>query len=197
MVLPYGLSVEEGVTVLMPLVQFVAGMVIYAVLIYHFYRFLAKKDVLDLDFSRYRESKHPTIKFIMRVIIYIFENILLVPIFTFIWFAFLTVIISFLAREQAAQTIILFSMALVAAIRIAAYYDENLSVDLAKVLPFTLLALFITEASALSLDGFVTTIMSIITNWKPLAYYFIFAVMLEMLLNFGYEIFTPPHKKQN
>jgi len=190
MVLPFGLTIEEAITVLKPLLQFVVGMVVYSVLIYHFYKFLARKDVITLDLSRYKESRHAFIKILFRTFIYIFENILFVPIFTFLWFAVLTLIISFMAKEQAAQTIILFSMALVATVRITAYYKEDLSADLAKVLPFTLLALFITEASSFSYTGFIDTILSIISNWKPLAYYFVFAVVLEIVLNVGYELFS-------
>jgi hypothetical protein len=195
MALPYGLSIEEAITVLKPLLQFVVGMVIYSVLIYHFYKFLAKKDVITLDLSRYKESKHAFIKILLRTLVYIFENILFVPLFTFLWFAVLTVIISFMAREQAAQTIILVSMALVATVRITAYYKEELSVDLAKVLPFTLLAVFITEASTFSYSGFLETMISVLANWKIWVYYFAFAAILEMVLNFGYEIFHPPQSR--
>jgi len=194
MALPFGLTLAEAITVLKPLVIFVVGMVIYSILIYHFYRFLARRDPIALDLTRFRESQHSALSRIFRVFIYLLENILFVPIFTFLWFAFLTIIIAFMAKEQAAQNIILVSMGFVAAVRITAYHNEDLSLDLAKVLPFMLLVLFVTDLPSYTYAGFIETLGSILSNWRILVYYLAFAVVLEIVLNIVYQILSPPHK---
>jgi hypothetical protein len=196
MELPYGLSIEEAIIVIQPLLLFVIGMAVYSVFIYHFYRFLAKKDVITLDLRRHTESRHALIKFIFKILIYIFENILFVPLFTFFWFGVLTILIAFLAKEQAVQNIILASMALVGAVRITAYYKEDLSSDLAKTLPLALLAIYLTEASSFSYQTFLGTLQAILDQWKLLIYYLTFAVILEILLNLGYELFSNTHPKE-
>lgn len=189
MLLQLGINLTDAITILKPLSFLVIGIVLYSIIIFNLYKFLAKRDVIDLNLTKHKESRFGFVKIFFGFFIYLFENILLAPIFTFIWFAFLMLLIIFLAKEGSVDTILMLSMALVAAIRVTAYYNENLSTDLAKTLPFVLLAVFITESSTLSISSFLETIKAVPAHLNILIYYFIFAVLLELVLDFSYRIF--------
>ena len=73
-------------------------------------------------------------------------------------------------------------MALVASIRVTAYYNEALSTDLAKMFPFALLAIFLVDMSFFSYQGSLTTIKQFPLMWKQLIYYLGFTIVLEFLL---------------
>ena len=65
----------------------------------------------------------------------------------FFWFKVIAVMPTFLARDQTFPDILLVSMAMVGAIRVSAYVTEDLSRDLAKILPFAVLGIFIINVS--------------------------------------------------
>lgn len=175
-------SVEEAIAVLLPLVLFVAGTVIYAVFIFTFYRFIAKRDIIKLDISGSSFGK-----FIKRVF-YLFEYVLLFPLISFASFMVLSVLLAFLAKGQTVDSIILASVALVSAVRVTAYYSEDLSKDLAKMLPFALLGIFLVDVSYFSLDTSISLLTKIPAAWHTLVYYLGFAIVLEFVLRIGHGI---------
>ena len=137
----------QAYLILKPLVIFVLGMVVYSIFIFKFYRFIAKKDVFELNLKQYNKSSHPIIRKTFGIFFYLVEYILLFPLFAFFWFAILTGLLSFLSKNSSIQEILLVSVAVVAVVRATAYYKEDLSKDLAKMLPFALLGIFLVDVS--------------------------------------------------
>ncbi len=175
----------------LPLMLFVAGIFIYAFFVYKFYRFLAKKEIFKLDLHKYGESVFGSIGRFFSVIIYMIKYLIIFPLFIFFWFGILSLILAVLSRNHAVSQILLLSMALVAAIRIAAYYNEDLSKDLAKMMPFALLGVFLVDMSFFSLQTTVETIKQFPLMWKQMAYYLYFTIALELFLRVVHFILTP------
>jgi hypothetical protein len=186
--LPFQLDPVEAYAILKPLALFVAGVVVYAVFIFNFYRFIAKKNLLSLDLRQYNAVEHAFLKKAFHVFLYTLEYIIVIPIFTFFWFVVLAAMLTFLAKEQAIQNILLASITVVSAVRVTAYYNEDLSRDLAKMLPFALLGIFIVDTSYFSYANSIETLKSFPSQWKMLAYYFGFAVVLEFTMRMLYAI---------
>jgi len=184
------LSLDEALVLFKPLVIFIAGMAVYAFFIFKFYKFLAKRDIFSLTFSYYDDSSLAWLKNFMKAIFYVVKYILIFPVIIFIWFAFLSLLLMYLSKAQDIQAVLLSSMALVAVVRIAAYYSEELSKDLAKMLPFALLGIFIIDASFFSLEQSSKLIFQIPTVWKTILYYLLFAIALEFVLRILYGIYT-------
>ena len=65
----------------------------------------------------------------------------------------MTVLLATMTRGQGLDGILLVSMAVVGSIRVASYYNEALSTDLAKILPFALLGILLIDSSIVSLSG--------------------------------------------
>jgi hypothetical protein len=172
----FGFTMGEAAVLWRPLIIFVIGVAIYSIFVYKFYRFLAKRKIMKLKLSEY--EMHPTLKKLVHGL----EVIFLFPFIAFFWFFVMSLLITLISTEQNIETILYISVAFVSAVRIAAYYNEDLAKDLAKLVPFALLAIFIIDASFLSWDGTLALIGQLFTMWKTLAYYLVFVILLELVL---------------
>ncbi len=117
-----------------------------------------------------------------------FKHIFFLPILIFFWFVVLSVILAFLSKEQGAQIVLLLSIALIATIRVMAYYNEDLSKDLAKMLPFALLGIFLVDISFFSIDSSIASLSQIPALWNIMIYYLIFLIILEFVLRLLFGI---------
>ncbi len=179
---PNELSMAEAMTVLRPLLFFVFGMSIYAIFIFNFYRFVGRKDLFDFDLSRYQQSKHPALRMTFHFVTYVGKYLILFPVIAFAWFAILTTLLAFLARGQTINDILLISMAVLSAIRVTAYYNEDLSRDLSKILPFAMLGVFLIDISYFSLSTSVDALLGAVFSWKTIVYYLGFMIGLEFVM---------------
>jgi hypothetical protein len=181
---------SEAITLMKPLAVFVLMMVIYSVFVFKFYRFIARRDIFSLDLRDYNKTGNQLFHNSLNVILYFIQYLLLFPIFTFFWLAVLAFLLSFLAREQTIQNVLLVSVSVVASVRIAAYYNEDLSHDLAKMLPFALLGVFLLNISFFSWADVMTVFGQLQGLLKLIVYYLIFVISLEFVLRVMYFIKT-------
>ena len=181
----YGLSFPDAYNTLLPSVKFVIGMVLYAVLIFKLYRFIAKKDIFSLKLERQIEDEQVKKHSAKGLVFYLFKYILLFPVVAFIGFLFLSALLIFLAKNQDVSNILFISMATVSAIRITAYYNEDLSRDLAKMLPLALLGVFLVDTTYFSISTSTEKIMQFQEMWKIVIYYLLFIITLEFTLRIG------------
>ena len=56
------LNLADAVNLLQPAAMFAVGVAIYAVMIFNLYRFMSRRDIFNLDFSKYEESGHPALR---------------------------------------------------------------------------------------------------------------------------------------
>ena len=167
-------TVSEAQSVLWPVLMFILGVVAYSIFIFKFYRFIARKDIFKLNLKKYNQGNFGIIKKIFGLILYVVEYILLFPLFTVFWFITLTIFMTFLGKEQTIQNILLVSIVLVSAVRITAYYNEDLSRDLAKMLPFALLGVFMIDITYFSFNSSLSALLRLPALWKIIIYYLMF-----------------------
>jgi len=179
-------SLSEAYDVLKPLAGFVFGIAVYAIFIFKFYRFLATRDIIKLDLSRYTKK---VVKF-PKVALYLVENLLLFPIIVCFWYAVLVALLSVLAKDQTPESVLLVSIALVGAVRATSYYSEDLSKDLAKMLPFALLGIYLVDQSFVELSVSSEVLREMPDQWNLIAYYLMFTVALEFVLRIAHGIVT-------
>ena len=58
--------------------------------------------------------------------LHVVKYLVLFPVFAFFWFAVLTVILAFLSKEQTFSETLLIALVTVSAIRVTAYFKEDL-----------------------------------------------------------------------
>ena len=181
-VFPNGLNLEAGLELVLPVTFYVLGIVVYAVFIFRFYRFIASRDMFALDFSRHEQSRFLWVRRILHVVMYILKYLIVFPAFAFFWFAVLTFILALLSKERPVSEILVIALATVGVIRVAAYYNEELSRDVAKILPFAVLGLFLIDASFFEVSKSLNVLKSVDDYRESILYYMLFIVALEFTM---------------
>ena len=174
-------ALREAFLVLLPNVL---GIVIYLIFIFEFYRFVARRDVFQLRLRRYAHGPIgrgiAALENALRVLFYLFEYVVLYPVLIILWYLAFVSFLSFLAFGLGTETLLLIAMAVVASIRITAYYSEDLSRDLAKMLPLALLGVVILQgAEAISVQESVALVVEIPTYWRRILTYLLLLIPLE------------------
>jgi hypothetical protein len=182
------LSPLDAYAILKDLVVLIIGIAIYAIIVYNLYRFVAKRDVFDLNLRQYSRSEHPTIAKFFATILYIIEYLMFFPLFLMVWFIIFSAIFISMSTQDIG-TILTISMALVASVRIASYYKQNLARDIAKLVPFALLAVFLIDGG-ISFDwtNSAELLIQIPSLLSTLIYYFAFVFALELILRIVHSI---------
>ena len=183
------LILADAPGVLLPVAIYVVAMAVYAIIIFKFYRFIAGRDIFSLDLSRNDTSSVPVLRDLFSLIGYVIKFILLFPAFAFLWFAALTVMLAFLSDDRQLSTILILALATVSAIRVCAYYDEDLSRDLAKILPFAVLAIILIDTASLDIQESVDVLRQINDQWETVFYYWVFLIALEIVLRLIYGMY--------
>ena len=180
--LPSGLNVYDAIDLLRPVVVYIIGMAVYAVFVFNFYRFVATRDMFQIDLSKYEESRFRWVRAFLQVVMYVVKYLIVFPVFAFFWFAILTLILAFLSKEQSFTEVLLMALATVSAIRVTSYYNEALSTDLAKILPFAVLGIFVVDTSFFSISDSLDTLLEAEDYLENILYYLAFLILLEFAL---------------
>jgi hypothetical protein len=175
-------SLPENLRILPPLFFIAVIIALYSLFIWFFYRLLARRDVLKLNLAQYNTQKHSGWVKFFATLLYIVEFIIIAPIAVFFWFAVLSICLIILAKEIEVGTVILICAALISAIRITAYFKEDLSKDLAKMVPFTLLGVTILTPSFIDVQTSISRVTQVPLFFSHALYYFLFIVCLETVL---------------
>lgn len=173
---------QDFIAMLAPLAYYIIGITLYAVFIFKFYKFLARRDMLRLSLPRYRHGFTGFIDEVVRIILHWIEVIVVIPVLVFFWFIVLTGFLLIIGKSQTPGTILIAGASLVAAVRITSYYSEDLSNDLAKMIPLGLLGVFLVDISYFTPRIALDTFSEILSLWHILIAYFAFIVSIEFIM---------------
>jgi hypothetical protein len=183
-----------NVGIFLNLMILVLLVVVYSVLIWKFYRFISKKSPLGLDLAKYSTAEHSFLSRLFAGFLYFTEYILILPFLVFIIFSVFTLLLIILVQNQNVTQVLVISAVIIAAIRMTAYYKENISQELAKMLPFTLLAVSVLNPNTLTqldyIERILIQIMQIPSFISQIAIYLLFIIILEIILRFFDFIFS-------
>jgi hypothetical protein len=100
----------------------------------------------------------------------------------FLWFGGFSILLFLLSKTQPIEQILLISITIVSAIRICSYFTEELSRDLAKLLPLSLLAIAIVEPNFFSTTLFFERISELPNFIAEIIRFVFFTILLEWAL---------------
>jgi len=166
----------------MVLAFYILIITIYAIFIWKFYKFLARRDILNLNLSQYNRTEHPFWNKFLASALFLVEYVILLPVIVFFWFSILAVFLLLLSKSQGVAQILVISAAIVAATRMTAYYSEDLSKDLAKLFPFTVLAIFLLEPDFFSIEKMIMRFSEVPSLLGNIFVYLIFILVLEVIM---------------
>ena len=174
------------------LIGFSIGMVIYGIFVYHFYRFLSKRDMFCINIEKISKGRFTSsgkkTSGAPRVATFIITNFFVFPFVIFLWFLGYSSFMFLLVQHMETATIFLVSSSLIIAIRISAYYREDLSRDIAKLLPFALLAIFLFNPQFYSLVDVLKRLSEIPSFIIQIAAFMIVVMLVEIVLSTIYLI---------
>ena len=157
-------------SIISPLFYLIILIALYSIIIWHFYRFIAKRDCFNIKTIHHKKF--------FSILKYFF----IYPIVALLFFIGFSLMILFITRDIEFVSILSTSFAIVIAIRLTAYYSEDLSKDVAKMLPFALLGLFLADPSFFSLEEITTKINSLPEFLILCVQFIILIVIVEWIL---------------
>lgn len=181
-------SVPEQYRLISSLLVYTIFIVIYSIFIWKFYRFMAERDIIKLNLKQYTSSDHPELEKFYEVLLSLLEYAVILPFLVLFWFAVFSIFFLFLSESQSAEQILLITAAIIASTRIAAYVSENLSRDIAKIFPFTVLVLFLLDPNFFNLDVFFDKIIQIPSLFSNILIFIIFIFAVELTLRAFYSL---------
>ncbi|MBU3956038.1 hypothetical protein KJ633_06205 [bacterium] len=179
-------AITSGV-MLLALILSIAG---YSIFIWYFYRFIARRDIIKLDLSKYNKRKFGLLLKLFGFFFYVIEFIIVIPLLVIFWFATFSVLLLFLAKEQAISNILLVAVSVVGAIRVTSYFNEDLSKDLAKMIPFTLLGIAIIAPGFFDFSSTLQKIAEIPSLLNNILIYGVFIIIIEAVFRLMRSVYS-------
>ena len=176
---------------------FIFAVVIYCIFIWQFHRFISRRDLLELNLDQYNQIEHEGLNKAFATLLFVLEYMVILPIVVFFWFFVIAIMILVLAKEQAVGNILLISACVVGAIRITAYYDEDLSREFAKVFPFTLLIIALTTPEFFELNQIIGKLSSISGLFTNVINYLFVIMFIEFFLRVLYLVIPAKEEKDS
>lgn len=164
-------------------------LVLYSVLIWKFYRFIAKKNLIQLNLQQYNYSENPLRSRTIGIILYTLEYIIILPFLVIFWYIAFVVFMFLVTQGVGVDTTLIISAAIIIAIRMTAYYKEDLSKDLAKMLPFTILGIALEKGGITNFQKILSKIYQIPDFFKLIIVYIIVIFIIEVILRIIENIF--------
>jgi len=169
--------------------------VIYSVFVWKLHEFIGTKNIFRFDLNQYNTSKNPVLSKIIASGFYLLEYILIVPFIIFFWFIIFSFFLMLLMEESfGINTILIVSAIVIASIRMSSYipkYGEKLARELAKLFPFTFLAIAVLEPNIFAnlIERFGTRVSELSLFFSGAINYFLFIIILEVVLRFFEFVF--------
>ena len=159
---------------------------LYVLFVWKLYRFIATRDFLGQLLNKYNQSESA---FIIKLV-YFLQYIIISPFLIFIWFGVFTLFLTLLTESVGVEELLIIATIIVSVIRMTSYYNEELARDIAKMLPFTLLAIAITNPNFLKIERMLTQLGGIPELFSNVIIYLLFIFILEATLRFFGFIFS-------
>jgi len=164
------------------LIAYVILIVFYSIFVWKLYKFIAKKNIIDLNLNKYNKAKHPILIKFLALMLFLLEYIIIIPILIFFWFSAFAVFLLLLSKNTPINQILVVSAAIVGAIRMTSYYSNDLSKDLAKIFPFTVLVVSLLDPQFLANSNLIYRVLEIPALMKNIILYIIFIAGIEFIM---------------
>ncbi|MEA3199924.1 MAG: hypothetical protein QOE90_1352 [Thermoplasmata archaeon] len=150
------------------LLIYAVGIALYTALVFAFYQNISRVEAFVAD-ARPRWVRA-------------FETALLFPLMSMLYFGVLAASLFLLAKSQSTYQILELSMAVVLSVRVTAFLSEEMSADLAKLLPLGLLGVLLVDPGALTLGAAWLRMKEATVLVPALARFFVLFIVAEALM---------------
>lgn len=151
---------------------------------YFYHKQLSKKNLFEIPKI---DSDKKFINFLNRFI-YFFKYIIIFPVYSFVWFLIFSFLLVLIAKARPIEEIMFFGIIIVSVTRISAYVSPKLAEDMAKLLPWALIIVFLTDPQAITIESVQTSFYNSVQEIPKVAKYLIFIAFVEWTLRLGHWI---------
>ena len=137
-----------------PTLMAIIAIAAYSGFVFMFYRLLARRDILNLDLTKYDQSMGGKIRAFFKTGAWLIQYALAIPILIAFWTVVMAVILTLLADGNDHARNALIATSVVGSVRILSYWTEDLSRDVAKMLPFAVLGVFLVGSTSVEFNEF-------------------------------------------
>jgi|SRR3989338_1362550 len=162
---------------------FMSIIVLYSIFVWKVYRAISRKDIISLNLAQYNSIEHPVSNKILGGVLYFIEYILILPFLVLFWYVLFALVLLFFS-DNSLEQILLLSVAVVGSIRLLAYYNTEISAEIAKLLPLTILGITILSPKFFEIGRFADSFGQIPNLLLSVGYALLFVVGLEIVLRF-------------
>lgn len=165
---------------------YVIGLAIYVIVIWHYYRLLAKRDFFSFEEKEEKRLTDKLHNFFGRIE-FISKYIIFYPIISFIFFLIFTSLLFLFANNLPIMNILFISTVIISVARVTSYYSEELARDVAKLVPFSLLAVFVAQVNFSSVSLIFEKFLELQNFVPQILSFLIYFLALELVLRITYS----------
>ncbi len=180
------ISLDPKFFLILQLFVFAILIVIIALIIFGFYTTISKKNFIVLNLAKYNTSEHPINKKLMALLFYFIEHILIMPGLILVWYIALSIILWLLVPDRSISQLLILSGALVMAIRILAYTNEEISRELSKLFPFIAVSIYLLNPHIFETFNFFAKLKELPVLFENIIYFLIAILIFEIILKISY-----------
>jgi hypothetical protein len=169
-------------------VLLIAGITIASAFVWYFYASLSQRSLLRLDLYKYNKSSNPGLRKFMAIILFFIEYLLVMPFILILWFAALSIMLLLINEKYNTSQVLMVSAAVVGAIRVLAYYNKDAAEEVAKLVPFTAMALFLLSSISVTFSQMLSRLEEVPLLLDNIAYFILVIVVVEVILRGLYTI---------
>ena len=189
-------SIPTKYQTLLGLFLYVLFIVLYSFFIWKFYKFLAKKNIIELNLRQYNKSKNAGFEKLFVTVLDIVEYIIILPFIVLFWFTVFSIFLIILSESTSTVQILMITAAIIASTRITSYISEDLSKDIAKIFPFTVLAMFLLNPDFFGISGLFDKISQIPSVFEHILIFIVFIFGVELILRIFYILVELIYSKE-
>ncbi|MBI4440042.1 hypothetical protein HY638_03655 [Candidatus Woesearchaeota archaeon] len=153
---------------------------------FFYHKQLSRRDLFEIPRI---DSKSRFVNFIDRFI-YFFKYLVIFPLYSFIWFLIFSFLLALIAKSRPMVEIMFFGIVMVSVTRISAYVSPKLAEDMAKLLPWALIIVFLTDPQSVTPDSFQVSFSNFVQEIPKVAKYLFFIAFVEWVLRIGHWIIS-------
>ncbi len=181
-------NLPDSYQIIFNIFVYVILIALYGIFVYEFYRFLARKNIIKINLSKYNTSHHPFFKKFLAALFFLLEYIIILPVLVFFWFVVLAFMLLLLSEDQPVNQILLVSAAVVGAVRVTCYFKEDLARDLGKLFPLTVLSIFLLSPDFLRFSSVLEKLAEVPLFLTHTLFYLVFVICFEIFIRAIYTL---------
>ena len=175
------LSVSSGAGILVPAAIFAVSVAFFAYAVFNLSRVMSVRNVLGINLAGLRQRGRPWL-LVLYGLAYVVMYGGIFPVLAYPWFCVLVILLAFMYNSKTPDDLLFISVAVLAAVRVTAYHNPDLARDIAKILPFGMLGVFLINLGDFDYGKSITLLEQAATHEQQAFYYWLYLSCQELAL---------------